>query len=137
MFYTYAAHPAACAVADRVLDTLGRERLVERAAVMGDALARRLATLRDHPHVADTRGLGLLQAVELVKDRATRTQYPSEYNVVGGVIATGLANGVFFYPGGGHPAPDVVCLGPPFTITEDELDLAVEALRRAIDAATS
>ncbi len=137
MFYTYSAHPAACAIAERVLGILERERLVERAAQMGTALAQRLAKLRDHPCVADTRGLGLLQAVELVRHRSPRTPFPKEAGIVGRVVAIGLSQGVFFYPGGGHPAPDVICLGPPFTITEDELDLAIDVLRRSIDAATA
>ena len=63
MFYTYSAHPACCAAANRVLEILERERLVERAAEMGARLRRRLEPLASHPHVAEIRGRGLLHCV--------------------------------------------------------------------------
>ena len=64
--------PPACAT----LDILERERLVERAAAMGEVLGRRLERLRAHPHVGDVRGRGLLWGVELVADKATRRPFP-------------------------------------------------------------
>jgi adenosylmethionine-8-amino-7-oxononanoate aminotransferase len=137
MFYTYSAHPASCAVADKVLEILERERLVERAAELGAHLAARLAALRAHPHVADTRGLGLLQAVELVRDRATGEPFPPEARITSRVVAAGLGRGVFFYPGGGAPAPDVICFGPPFIVTPEELDHAVDVLEKAIGDAVA
>ena len=76
MFYTYSAHPACCAVADKVLEILEREQLVERAAAMGRVLRDRLERLASHPNVADIRGRGLLHAVELVRDRATQGAVP-------------------------------------------------------------
>ncbi|HVP31185.1 MAG TPA: aspartate aminotransferase family protein [Myxococcota bacterium] len=133
MFYTTSAHPAACAVADTVLDVMEREGLVERAAKMGELLAAKLARLRAHPNVGDVRGRGLLQAVELVRDKASLEPFPAEKKIVGRVIVAGLVrHDVFFYPGGGGPAPDVICLGPPFTVREDELDRMVDALEASI-----
>jgi adenosylmethionine-8-amino-7-oxononanoate aminotransferase len=138
MFYTYAAHPAACAVADKVLEIVEREDLVARAARMGEALAERLAAaLGGHPHVAEIRGRGLLRALELVADRATLAPFAPEDRMTATVVATGLANGVFLYPGGAGAAQDVIVLGPPFTVSESELDLLVSALAKAIDGAAS
>jgi adenosylmethionine-8-amino-7-oxononanoate aminotransferase len=62
MFFTYSAHPASCAAAEKVLEILEREQLVERAARMGEILGKRLARLLDHPNVGDVRGRGLLWA---------------------------------------------------------------------------
>jgi len=136
MFYTYSAHHAACAVADAVLEVMEREDLVERAAKMGELLERRLARLRKHPHVAEVRGRGLLQAVELVRDKASLERFPAEKKIVSRTVAIGLTrHNVFFYPGGGGPAPDVICLGPPFTVSEEELDLMVDALEASITEA--
>jgi 4-aminobutyrate aminotransferase-like enzyme len=45
--------------------------------------------------------------------------------------------GAFFYPGGCGPARDVISLGPPFVITDDEVDHLVRTLEKAIDAAVS
>jgi adenosylmethionine-8-amino-7-oxononanoate aminotransferase len=135
MFYTYSAHPAGCAVADKVLEILERERLVERAAALGKVLHQRLERLTSHPHVADVRGRGLLQAVEIVLDKGTLEPFPKEARVTSKVVAAGLAEDVFFYPGGTDPARDVITLGPPFIVTEAEIDRMVEVLGRAITSA--
>jgi adenosylmethionine-8-amino-7-oxononanoate aminotransferase len=138
MFYTYAAHPAACAVADKVLEIVERDGLVARAARMGAQLRERLvAALGGHPHVAEIRGRGLLQAVELVKDRATLAPFAPADRMTATVVAAGLAHGVFFYPGGAGAAQDVLLLGPPFTVSDAELDQLVTALVKAIDGAAA
>jgi adenosylmethionine-8-amino-7-oxononanoate aminotransferase len=132
MFYTFAAHPAACAVADKVLEILERENLVERAAEMGELLHARLEALEDHPNVAEVRGLGLLQAVELVRDKETLEPFPAEVRFATRMVAAGLSHGVFFYPGGVDPARDVICLGPPFTITPEQIDHVVGVLEQSL-----
>ncbi len=137
MFYTYSAHPACCAVADTVLDILERENLVERAAEMGERLRERLAPLEDHPHVAEIRGRGLLLAVEIVKDRDTLEPFPKSANVTNRIVGAGLGEGVFFYPGGIDPARDVITLGPPFVIGEEEVDLIGKTLESAIGSAVA
>ena len=72
MFHTFGGHPAACAAADEVLRILTDEALVTRAATMGRVLSKRLQdALSNHPHVAEIRGRGLLQAIEVVRDRDT------------------------------------------------------------------
>jgi len=135
MFFTYGAHPMGCAVADKVLEILDREGLVERAAEMGERLSERLAPLRDHPNVGEVRGRGLLQAVEFVRDKKTRTPFAKEVRFSTRVAAAGLANGVFFYPGGCPPAQDVVCFGPPFIITPEEIDFVVGVLEKSLGEA--
>lgn len=135
MFYTFGSHPASCAIADKVLEIMERESLVERAAQMGALLRQKLGSLADHPHVAEIRGLGLLQAIELVKDRDTLEPFPAEARLTARVVNSGLRNGVFFYPGGAGPAQDVVCLGPPFIIAPEEIELAVSVLEKSIDEA--
>ncbi len=137
IFYTFGAHPVACAVADAVLEIMEREDLVRRAAELGERLAKRLARLAGHPHVAELRGLGLLRAVELVRDRATLEPFPSEARMAGRVVAAGLSMGAFFYPGGCDPARDVVCLGPPFVIGDEEIEAIGATLERAIDSAVA
>jgi adenosylmethionine-8-amino-7-oxononanoate aminotransferase len=137
MYYTYGAHPVACAVADAVLGILEREDLVRRAAEVGERLAKRLSRLASHPHVAEVRGLGLLHAIELVRDRATLEPFPAEARMATRVVALGLSRGAFFYPGGCDPARDVVCLGPPFTIDDAEVEAIGAALEGAIDAAVA
>ncbi len=137
MFYTYSAHPASCAVAESVLDIMEREDLVERAARMGAVLRERLAPLEEHPNVAEIRGRGLLLAIELVKDRATLEPFPVEARITNRVVGAGLAEGVFFYPGGVDPARDVITLGPPFIIGDAEVELIGKTLESAIGSAVA
>ncbi len=137
MFYTYGAHSGACAGADKVLEIMQRESLVERAAEVGEKLSKHLDGLREHPHVGDIRGQGLLWAIELVHDRDTLEPFPAEARLNAKVVASGLSQGVFFYPGGTGIARDIIVLGPPFTIGDTELDLIAEVLPRAIDEAVA
>jgi adenosylmethionine-8-amino-7-oxononanoate aminotransferase len=136
MFYTYSAHPAACAAADVVLDIMEREDLVARAARIGGQLKERLAKLESHPHVAQVRGVGLLLGVELVRDGATLEPFPAEARVTDRIIGAGLRRGVFFYPGGSGTARDVVTLGPPFIIGPEEVETIAQVLEVTIDEVT-
>jgi adenosylmethionine-8-amino-7-oxononanoate aminotransferase len=137
MFYTFSAHPASCAVADKVLDIMEREDLVARAKTMGELLAKRLSRIAEHPNVAEIRGLGLMRAVEIVRDRDTLERFPAEERITRRIVAAGLKKGVFFYPAGSGPAQDVIMLGPPFIITEEDIDLMVAVLEESIDSAIS
>lgn len=134
MFYTYGGHPAACAAADKVLEIMTREKLVARAADMGKKLNTKLtARLGDHPHVAEIRGGGLFRGLEIVADRETLERFPKEANMTGRITGAGLRDGVFFYAGGTGEVRDIIVLGPPFVVTDAELDRMVDVLARSID----
>ncbi len=134
MFHTFGAHPAACAAAYEVLGLLKAENLVERARIAGNALHERLReALDNHPHVAEVRGRGLLQAIEIVKDRTTLEPYPVDANITNRVIGAALQRGVFFYGGGTQDVRDIICMGPPFIIGDAEIDMMVRALSESLD----
>lgn len=134
MFHTFAALPSACAAADKVLEILAREQLVERAKALGLRLSEQLhRRLGQHPHVAEIRGLGLLQALEIVRDRDTLEQFDPAERITNRIVGKGLEDGAFFYPGGTGAARDIVCLGPPFVSTEAEIDLMAELLAQSLD----
>lgn len=137
MFYTYGAHPASCAVADKVLEIMEREKLVQRAALLGEHLSARLAKLAGHPHVGQVRGLGLLHAVEIVSDSETLEPFPSSARLANRVSAAGLERGVFLYPAGSGSPQDVILIGPPFIVEEHEIDTIVDVLEQSIDAAVA
>lgn len=138
MFHTFGAHPAACAAADVVLDILEREDLLARAAARADRLEARLTdAFADHPHVAEVRGRGMLRAIEVVADRETLMPFPAEARLTQEIVAEGLERGVYFYWGGTGEIRDIICLGPPFVINDAQLDLTVDVLREAVDAAVA
>ena len=136
MFYTYSGHPASCAAADKVLEIMGREELVERSAEKGEALRERLqAALGQHPNVAEIRGQGLFFGFEIVADRDTLEMFPEKAAMTQRIVAEGVKQGVFFYSGGTGAVRDIICVGPAFTVEDHELDRIAETLKRAIDAA--
>ena len=100
-----------------------------------ERLLERLASLEEHPHVAEVRGRGLLVAVELVRDRSTLEPFPKEDRLAGKVVGAGLSQDVFFSPGGCEPARDVIVLGPPFVVGEAEIDRMAEVLEASITSA--
>ncbi len=137
MFHTFGALPVACAAADKVLEIMQREQLVARAARMGEYLRTCLdEALGQHPNVAEVRGRGLLQAIEVVANRDTLERYPVAAGITGKIVAHALENDVFFYPGGTGEMRDIVLMGPPFTVTRADVDRMVEVLASAVRHAT-
>lgn len=135
MFHTFGAHPAACAAGAEVLNIIIEERLVERAARMGALLHDRLVEVfSNHPHVAEVRGQGLLQAIEVVQDLDTLSQFPAEDGVTNRIVAKGLENGVFYYGGGTGEVRDIVCMGPPFIVEESHIETIADVLLESVNA---
>lgn len=137
MFHTFASLPSACAAADKVLEIIQRENLLDRVVKMGKMLEDKLSNaFSNHPHVGDIRGRGLLHAVELVKDRDTLESYTEEEAVSTRVVGEMLRNGVFVYKAGNGIVNDVLLIGPPFTVQEHQLDRLVSVMSDAIDTVT-
>jgi 4-aminobutyrate--pyruvate transaminase len=80
--YTYSGHPVACAVASKVLEIYQRDRMFEHAASTGALSAGAPCGPRDHPLVGEARGMGLIGAVELVANKASKQPFVG--NAVGG-----------------------------------------------------
>lgn len=137
MFYTYSSHPLGCAVADKILEIMEREHLVEHAAALGARLGAQLKeNLSGHPMVGDIRGAGLFWGMELVRDRAARTPYPPEMRLTRRVIEAALKRGLFVYPAigmAGREGGDALMITPPFVIGEAEVDFIVRTVRDALD----
>ncbi|MCS7100734.1 MAG: aspartate aminotransferase family protein [Burkholderiaceae bacterium] len=137
--HTYIGHPVACAAALAVQRVLARDRLVERCRVQGEKLRALLAqAFGDHPHVGDLRGRGLFLALELVRDRATKTPFDPALRLHARVKAAAMEAGLLCYPMGGTidgQRGDHVLLAPPFVIEDHELTLLVERLQQALAAA--
>ncbi len=137
MFYTYSAHPLACAMADKVLEIMEREHLVERAAELGAQLGAQLKEqLSGHPMIGDIRGTGLFWGLEIVRDKAMKAPYAPELRVTNRVVAAALKHDLFVYPTSGmagNAGGDGVMVTPPFIIGPPEIDYIVRNLRTALD----
>ncbi|MBI2824239.1 MAG: aspartate aminotransferase family protein [Planctomycetia bacterium] len=127
--FTYSGHPVGCAIALANLDIIEREGLVRRAGELGRRLLERLQTLASHPHVGDVRGLGLMAAVELVADKATKAEFPPAEKIGPRVHAATQERGMFTRLRG-----DVYNLAPPFVTTDAQIDRMVDILGESIQA---
>src|ERR1700731_867858 len=129
MFYTYSSHPTACAVADRGLEIMEREHLVEPAAEMGRRLgAQSKEELSGHPMVGDIRGTGMFWGIELVQDKATRMPFAPEKKVTNRVLGVAVRKGLFFYPAtgmAGKAGGEAMMITPPFTIGNPKTQLII------------
>jgi adenosylmethionine-8-amino-7-oxononanoate aminotransferase len=125
--FTYSGHPTSCAVALRNLDIIDQEGLVERADKMGARLIKGLQGLSDLPMVGDVRGLGLMAAVELVKDKPSKEAFDPKLSVGGKVHKATIKRGLFSRVKG-----DSFLLAPPLIIKEEQVDQIVSIVGEAI-----
>jgi adenosylmethionine-8-amino-7-oxononanoate aminotransferase len=139
--FTYSHHAVGAAVAGEVLRILEEEQLVDASAAKGDRLQGLLRDrLGEHPNVGEIRGRGLMVGVELVADRATRAPFPRGDRLTERIVRAAREAGVLVYSGTGladGTNGDSILLGPPFVITDDELDRVVDGLATAIESATA
>lgn len=127
--YTFSGHPVACAVALKNLEIIENEKLVERTRdVTGPALAKMLATIKDHPLVGEVRSLGMLGAIELVADKKTRRRFDNPGRV--GLICRDH----FFRQGYIMRAVfDTMVCAPCLTWGEEQFAEAEATIKRSLD----
>ena len=137
--FTYSHHVVGAAVAGEVLRILEDERLIDASAAKGERLQGLLHDrLDDHPNVGEIRGRGLLVGVELVADRETRAPFSRGDQLTERIVREARENGLLLYSGTGladGTNGDSILLGPPFVVTDDELELIADGLAGAIAAA--
>jgi adenosylmethionine-8-amino-7-oxononanoate aminotransferase len=136
--FTFSHHGAGAAAGKEVLAIIEEEGLIEASRVQGTKLMARLGEALQHPQVGDIRGLGLLVGVEFVADPTTGAPFSRAEAVTERVMAAARDEGLLTYAGRGvadGENGDAVLLGPPFIITDDEIDLVAERLARAVSKA--
>ena len=130
--FTYSGHPVAAAVALENIRILREEKIIEKAhADTAPYLQKRLRELNDHPLVGEVRGVGLLGAIELVQDKATRKRYQGKG---AGMICRQFCfdNGLIMRAVG-----DTMIIAPPLVISKDEIDELVTKARKCLDLTLS
>ncbi|WP_397448621.1 aspartate aminotransferase family protein [Pseudomonas sp. NA-150] len=126
--FTYSGHPVAAAVALENLRILREEEILEKVrAQTGPYLQQRLSELSDHPLVGEVRGVGMLGAIELVKDKQTRERFKDKGV---GMICRGhcFNNGLIMRAVG-----DTMIISPPLVISKEEIDELVSKARLCLD----
>ncbi|MGI9038827.1 MAG: aspartate aminotransferase family protein [Gemmatimonadota bacterium] len=124
---TYGGNPVSMAAAAATLDVMVREDVPARASARGARLRAGLEQLRDaHEWIGDVRGMGLMQALELVEDRESRAPAPGRARrLLEAARAEGLLIGL------GGLRGNVIRFGPSMLISEAEIDEGLERLARA------
>ena len=128
--FTHSGHPVACAVALANIEAIEREGLLSRVGEMSEKVAELVAPLRDHPEVGEVRQAGLMVGVELVAERGSRQRWPVEVGRGRRVAVEARDRGLLTRA----LLDDILCLAPPFTISEQLLERSVEILGASIDA---
>lgn len=126
--YTYSGHPVGCAVALKALEIYERDDIYGNAAKVGAYLQQRLREFEDHEIVGNVRGVGMIGAVEIVADKASKTHFaPAAAGHLqkacqdNGLIGRALAGTTF-----------AVC--PPMIMTRENVDELIEKLGKGLDA---
>lgn len=139
--FTYSHSVVGAAVAHAVLRRLRDDGLVAAASARGARLRAGLSDALDgHPWVGDVRGTGLLVAVELVARPADKTPFPRSERVTERVLARAARRGLLVYPSTGGADGrdgDVLLFGPPFVITDEQVDDVCARTRAALDDVAS
>lgn len=129
--HTYTGNPLGAAAALATLDIFEEEQTLAKLPAKAAHLARRLEPLRDHPHVGDVRQLGLIAAVELVRDKASKQPYPWGEKRGFRVCEVARRHGVWLRPLG-----NVIVIMPPLAISLEQIDRIVDAIADGIEWAT-
>ncbi|MDF1631927.1 aspartate aminotransferase family protein [Mycoplana sp. MJR14] len=129
--FTYSGHPVCAAAALENLRIIEDEKLVERVHDdVGPYLAEGLKSLEDHPMVGETQCVGLMGAVQLAEDRASRTRFADKEKAGVEVRNHCLSNGLVLRATG-----DRMLFSPPLVISRAEIDDMIAITRKGLDHA--
>jgi 4-aminobutyrate aminotransferase len=125
---TFGGNPVTMAAAKAVVDAIAADKLMDNAATVGGHLRSRLdAFAEKHPTVGEVRGMGLMQGVELVKDKASREPAPT---VAAAVMEAAKDRGLIIGKGGLYG--NVLRISPALNVTTQDADQAADILDQAL-----
>jgi adenosylmethionine-8-amino-7-oxononanoate aminotransferase len=129
--HSYTGNALACAAARATLGIFRSEPVIEHNRRLAAHMATAAAPLSDHPHVGEVRQTGMILAIEMVRDRASRTPYDFRERRGLTVYRHALQHGALLRPIG-----SVVYFMPPYVIEPEEIDFLVRTAHAGIEAAT-
>ena len=126
--HTYAGNPLACSAAIEVLNILEDEKIIEKAVenakyfnkIINDKFA-------DLPYVGEIRHIGLVNAIEIVKDKNSKESYPSNLRLGYQIYKKALKKGVLLRPLG-----DVIYFNPPLIIQPEDMDYVTDIAKECM-----
>ena len=132
--FTASGHPVGCAVASKAIDVIlsgadGEEPLIENVRRLSPRFAAGLAEIAAMPNIGEARGVGLMGALEAVRDKATRTPFEGALSISERIANACTDHGLICRPLG-----QAIVLCPTFTMTESQLDEMFEKLSASLRA---
>jgi adenosylmethionine-8-amino-7-oxononanoate aminotransferase len=127
--HTYGGNPLSAAAAHAVLDLFATRYPLSMIRQRAEYFSQLLASLRGLPFVGDIRQKGMMGAVELVEDPATRKPFSWDQRIASDVCRGLLQRGIWLRPLG-----NVIPIIPPLSISESELERLIDGLQRELSA---
>lgn len=128
--HSYTGNALACRAALATLDIFEQDNVIENNRALAKYMKQATAHFVDHPHVAEVRQTGMVLAIEMVEDKATRKPYPWQERRGLTVYRHALKHQVLLRPLG-----NVTYFMPPYVINTDEIDLITEVAWQGIQLA--
>jgi len=127
--HTYAGNPIGCAAALAVLKILREDKILEKAQEKAVYFHKALEkAFLDHPNVGEIRHIGLINAIELVKDKMTKEPYPTDKRLGYEIYKKALPKGLLLRPLG-----NVIYFNPPLNVELEDLDKAIAIAKEAME----
>lgn len=127
--HTYAGNPLACTAAATVLTIIKRDHILSHAATKGAYLHTCLKErLGNHKNIGEIRHLGMINAIEIVKDRKTKEAFSPSQRIGWHIFRQAMQHGLVLRPIG-----DILYFNPPLIMKEETLAAAVDICAAAIE----
>lgn len=127
--YTYSGHPLGCAIALETLKIYEERDIVGHVRNVSPALQAGLHKFSDHPLIGDTRGVGLIGAVELAEDKRIRKPFDPKRGVGAYLVRRAQEHGLILRVMGG----DIIAFSPPLIISEPQIQETMSRFGKALD----
>ena len=127
--YTYSSHPVPAAVALETLRIYDEVDIVAQVRRVGPRMQAGIRSYADHPLIGEARGIGLIGAVEIVRDKETKQSFDPKAGVAAFLVRRAQHHGAILrnMPG------DIVAFSPPLIISEAEIDEMMACFGKALD----
>jgi 4-aminobutyrate---pyruvate transaminase len=127
--FTYAGHPVSAAVGLETLKIYAERDILSHVRRVAPRMQAGIRAHADHPLIGDARGIGLIGAVEVVRDKATKASFDAKAGVAAYLVRRAQHHGVILrnMPG------DIVAFCPPLVVSESEIDEMLAGFGRALD----
>lgn len=126
--FTFGGHPVPASVAIETLKIYDDMNILKQVNTVAPTLQDGLRELADHPLVGEARGIGLVGALELIKNKETKEPFDSILGVGARLMTIAQENGLITRALG-----DTIAFSPPLIISHEDIETVLEITKRCLD----